>query len=213
MGLGILNIIPPVGLGSAIVNNIKSKKKNAEYAKWVDKYPVVDNCASMDSLIAEATKQLDIETKEFYAIKGIQIAKKAKAKRERDALRDYINDMKNYLKDLQCGISSPAPTATPTPAPANTGSNLTTNAGTTTVLPATVVSAGIPVPDSPLAQNVEVPASNNAAGASSAPMNNQTGSSTSATLLKKLSDNKKTVYWIVGGVALVGAAIYFMRKK
>lgn len=94
-----------------IFSTIQNKKKQAEYAKWADKFPLNDDCTSMEDLIKKAEAELVVQTNEFYAIKGIKVAKKAKAKRERDALRDYINDMKNYLKDLQCGVAVIAPAA------------------------------------------------------------------------------------------------------
>lgn len=104
-----------------IFNKIQKKKKtNAQYAAWASTFPMTDDCQAMESLIQEAQKRYETEASEYRNIKGLRPTKKAQAKRERDTLGDYINDMKAYLKDLQCGVqnaSTSAPTPQPAPAP------------------------------------------------------------------------------------------------
>lgn len=99
-------------LGTMLIKIVNKKKKDAIYAKYSAQFPPIDNCVDMTNQIAAANVKLAELTKTFYDIKGIHIAKKNQAKRERDALRDVITDMNNYLKDLQCGISTPASAST-----------------------------------------------------------------------------------------------------
>lgn len=110
-----------IGIGLLIFNRVQKKKKaSAEYAKWASAFPMNDDCQAMESLVKEAQKRYEVESNEYRNIKGLRPTKKAQAKRERDTLGDYINDLKGYVKDLQCGIqinNVPTPTPVPTPDP------------------------------------------------------------------------------------------------
>ena len=113
----------------------KKRTSNAEYDKWASMFPATDDCAAVQAMLIQAQNRYAKEKLEFNQTRPIKIKEKAKQKLERDTLGQYINDLKAYINDLQCGISI-MPSA---PAPASAMNNGLT--------------ADINLEKSPLAQN------------------------------------------------------------
>ncbi len=196
------------------------KKNNREYAKWMETFPVTEDCVAMDEVIKAAEARYKQEDKEWRETKKIKVQVRINQKRERDTLGDYINDMRGYRKDLICGISNTNMLA---PEPhklqqevVNQFLNSANNqpSTTATLVPAQIVDTGntkapggglIMVPDPQTMQQLQTDAPEPAPSAAE---------KKAATPEKKYFGlTKKQLLIGAAVVAAGGAAIYFMRKK
>ena len=187
-----------------------------EYEKWTAEFPVQDDCEYMDKTIQAAQERLNQEDKEFKSVKGIKISKKAQQKRERDALSEYVKDMKDYLKDLKCGVNVSPVTDQSSQSNAMTSSNA--QSGSSDILSQAVVQRQ-PVKNSYAAQ------SSGQSSESSTPTSNQVvddGKGVLETVTDKVNDTLKvpskgqqyTKYVLIGlAVAAVAYIGYRVTRK
>jgi hypothetical protein len=189
------------------------KKKDAQYQKWVQAYPISEDCTDVDDMLLKLEERWKQEDKEWRETKKIKIQVRINQKRERDTLRDYINDVRNYRKDLVCGVAKSAPAPVLMPAVNTMPPAMNTNLAQTTYVPAQVIDTGntkapggglIMVPDPQVMQELQGNTTEAPAQAEKKPK---------ATEKKYFGLTKKQL--LIGGavVAAGGAAIYFMRKK
>jgi len=101
--------------GKTIVGG-EAQRKEAAANQFSSKYPLTNDCGTLQSTIDAAKAELaNINASRPSTPGGKRIKK-----RNADALNAWLNEMKNYLKDLTCGIVGSAvqgqpTTITPTP--------------------------------------------------------------------------------------------------
>jgi uncharacterized FlaG/YvyC family protein len=205
----------PLIVGGGLLSKITKKKKaRREYEKWTAEFPVQDDCDYMEKNIQAAQERLVQEDKEFKSVKGIRPAKKAQQKRERDALSEYVKDMKDYLKDLKCGINISPVTEQPSQTYATPISDV--KSGASDVLKDAVIERQ-PVKNSYAATQQANQNNTGATDTGGTTANTDTKSDAGATDATKDSGEKSKSYtkYVLIGLAVAAVAFigYKMTKK
>ena len=104
--------------GKTIVGG-EAQRKEATANEMAGKYPLSNDCDLMKSTIEAAQAELA----QINASRPSTAGGKRIKSRQTNALRSWINEMKNFLKDLTCGILYTPKGMMLTSAPASTPSN------------------------------------------------------------------------------------------
>lgn len=104
--------IPYIIGGGAVALAARKRKRMAQAAsnKYSQKYPLLDNCDSMEASL----KSAQIELKNLSVSPASTASAKRQKKYAEAALSSWISTIKSHNKDLKCGldlssVSSPAP--------------------------------------------------------------------------------------------------------
>ena len=112
--------------GKTIVGG-EAQRKEATANEMAGKYPLSNDCDLMKSTIEAAQAELA----QINASRPSTAGGKRIKSRQTNALRSWINEMKNFLKDLTCGISYTPKGMMLTSVPASTPSNPLSGLGPT----------------------------------------------------------------------------------
>lgn len=89
------------GLVVGVSKKAENKRKQASANVFSNKYPLLDDCTSMDVFLKNAM----FELKQIESSPANTAATKRIKRRNADSLRSWISVIKGHLKDLTCGIN------------------------------------------------------------------------------------------------------------